>query len=71
MQYKNYSHNGKIWIFILNHIKVTMISDIEQLLLLHLDFSEKWHPLVTTMVYDKYDAHEKKYMGGYLFYIYE
>lgn len=40
MKNANYIRNGKIWIYIQDFIKVTVISDIEPRLSLNLDFLE-------------------------------
>ncbi|KAG5631193.1 hypothetical protein H5410_002910 [Solanum commersonii] len=55
MQYANYNQNGKIWVFIQEHVHVGVLSDSEQQLSLQLQYQETGQSLVTTFVYAKCD----------------
>ncbi|KAK4706496.1 hypothetical protein R3W88_033945 [Solanum pinnatisectum] len=60
MQYANYNQNGKIWVFIQEHIHVGVLSDTEQQLSLQLQYQETGQSLVTTFVYAKCDDQERR-----------
>ncbi|KAH0673928.1 hypothetical protein KY284_025015 [Solanum tuberosum] len=59
MQYANYNINGKIWLFIQDHIQVGVLSDTEQQLTLQLNFQNFSESLITTIVYAKCDSQER------------
>ncbi|KAG5590749.1 hypothetical protein H5410_041263 [Solanum commersonii] len=59
MQYANYNINGKIWVFIQDHIQVGVLSDTEQQLTLQLNFQNSSESLITTIVYAKCDTQER------------
>ncbi|KAH0693154.1 hypothetical protein KY290_021334 [Solanum tuberosum] len=60
MQYANYNQNGKIWVFIQEHIHVGVLSDTEQQLSLQLQYQETGQSLVTIFVYAKCDEQERR-----------
>lgn len=59
MQYVNCNQNGKIWVFVQDHVQVGVISYIEQQLSLKLHILETGQTLIITAVYAKCDAYER------------
>ncbi|KAH0698743.1 hypothetical protein KY284_012958 [Solanum tuberosum] len=60
MHYANLNQNGKIWIFVQEHVQMGVISDTEQQISLQLHFQETGQTVVTTAVYAKCDAQDRQ-----------
>ncbi|KAH0702373.1 uncharacterized protein [Solanum tuberosum] len=59
MEYSNYNCNGKIWVFIQEHIQVEVLADSDQMLTLKLLFLENNQHLIVSIVYAKCEAEER------------
>ncbi|KAG5594870.1 hypothetical protein H5410_036102 [Solanum commersonii] len=59
MEYANYNCNGKIWVFIKDHIQVEVLADSDQMLTMRLLFLDINQSLIVSIVYAKCDTGER------------